>query len=88
MAQQATRIATAAVLTMGIAWVSGPAIATTAAVASPLGPRMTGAQTARIQAPVPSGRLRITGALRDGGTVAARGLRWRAAPAAGWGTAC
>ena len=77
MARQAIGIVAAAVLTIGIAWVSGPPITTTAAVASPLSHQMTGVQAARLQGPVPSGRVRITGALRDGSTVAARGLRWR-----------
>src|SRR5437764_7552434 len=36
-----------------------------------------GAATGRIGPPVAHGALRIGGALRDGGTVAARGLRWR-----------
>jgi hypothetical protein len=37
------------------------------------------ARVARIAPPVARGVLRVTGDLRDGGTVAARGLRWRAA---------
>jgi hypothetical protein len=76
MARQATGIAAAVVLTMGIAWVAGPPISTTRAVAVPLGAGAARAH-ARIQPPVPSGTLRIAGQVRDGGTVAAVGLHWR-----------
>ncbi|MGN6795337.1 MAG: endo alpha-1,4 polygalactosaminidase [Streptosporangiaceae bacterium] len=77
MARQVTGIAAATVLTMGIAWVAGPPVGMTAAVAGPVNARTAGAHTARIQPPLPSGRLRIAGDLRDGGTVSARGLQWR-----------
>ncbi|MDR2983524.1 MAG: hypothetical protein LBV34_01660, partial [Nocardiopsaceae bacterium] len=76
MARGATGITAAAVLTIGIAWVAGPSAGTTAAVAGSLSPRSAGTR-APIQPPVPSGMLRIAGALRDGGTVSAVGLRWR-----------
>jgi hypothetical protein len=41
------------------------------------GPVAQAAARAAIQRPSAAGRLRITGLLRDGGTVAAAGLRWR-----------
>jgi Glycoside-hydrolase family GH114 len=76
MTRQATGIAAATVLTMGIAWLAGPPSWASSSAASA---SVASASTARatIQAPVPSGRLRISGGLRDGGTVRAAGLRWR-----------
>ncbi len=70
MARQATGLVAAAAATIGVAWMAGPPVAH--AVARNSAPR-----AASIQPPVASGRLRITGELRDGGTVAAHGLRWR-----------
>ena len=66
MTRQVAGIAAATVLMIGIAWTAAP-------------PSLAGASTGhgRIQPPVASGTLRITGELRDGGTAAARGLRWR-----------
>ncbi len=69
MTRQGTGIAAATVLTIGIAWVAGPTMTAGTALAS--------VRASRIQPPVASGQLRITGRLRDGGTAAARGLRWR-----------
>ncbi|HUD78651.1 MAG TPA: endo alpha-1,4 polygalactosaminidase [Streptosporangiaceae bacterium] len=80
----------AAVLALtGTSW-PGPAAARAAAAAGPAagpsagpaaGPAETAvrAGTAALPAPVRAGRLRITGSLRDGGTVRAAGLRWRPA---------
>ena len=76
MARQASGIAAAAALTMGITLVAGPPAAVARAVAGPLSPSAARAH-ARIQPPVPAGKLRIKGDVRDGGTVAADGLRWR-----------
>lgn len=88
MARQATGIVAAAVLTIVITTAAGnpgpPASASTTgastsatsastATAHANGDRSTG----RPGAPVPSGRLRITGNLRDGAAVAASGLSWR-----------
>ncbi len=70
MARQATGLVAAAAATIGLAWMAGPPVAHAAA-------RDGVQRAASIQPPVASGRLRITGELRDGGTVAARGLRWR-----------
>ncbi len=71
MTRQATGIAAATVLTIGIAWAVGVGVPPSMASAS------AATAHAKIQPPVASGRLRIAGDLRDGGTVAARGLRWR-----------
>jgi hypothetical protein len=69
MTRQATGIAAVTVLMIGIAWVAGPSGGGSTALA--------GVRTARIQPPVASGALRIRGDIRDGGMVAAAGLRWR-----------
>src|SRR5260221_1984169 len=88
MARQAAGIAAAAVLTIVITTAAGnpgpPASASTTGAST----SATGASTAtahaagdrslgRPGAPVPSGRLRITGNFRDGAAVAATGLSWR-----------
>ena len=66
------RIRTAVILTAGLGTVltalSGPATAAS-------GTQRSGQN--RITPPLASGRLRIAGALSDGGTVSATGLRWR-----------
>src|SRR6266436_7318614 len=77
MARQATGIAAAAAATIGIAAVAalpGPPASASATGASKAAPRQ---ERGGPVAPVPSGRLRITGDLRDGATVAAKGLSWR-----------
>ena len=56
---------------------AGPAAARTTAEPAGTAPRSAGLAAPGIGAPRRHGRLRITGRLRDGGTVAAAGLGWR-----------
>ena len=72
MTRQATGIAAATALTLGITLAVGVEVPPSMASAA-----SQGQPHARIQPPVATGRLRIAGHPRDGGTVAARGLRWR-----------
>ena len=72
-----THAAPAMALTTGLALAIGMT-PVQAAGRSAVGPsKASRAEDARIGPPVPAGRLKITGDLRDGGTVAARGLSWR-----------
>ena len=89
MARQAAGIAAAAVLTIVITTAAGnpgpPASASTTGASTSTSATSASTATAhaadrspgRPGAPVPSGRLRITGNLRDGAAVAASGLSWR-----------
>ncbi|HEX5190236.1 MAG TPA: endo alpha-1,4 polygalactosaminidase [Streptosporangiaceae bacterium] len=72
MTRQATGIAAATALTLGIALAVGVEVPPSMARAANQHQAGT-----KIQPPVATGRLRIAGQQRDGGTVAARGLRWR-----------
>jgi len=80
-----TRVVAALALSVGVTGAAGTATAADTAAAGSAAAGTAAAGTAagasgpasRIQPPAPAGRLRITGDLRDGGTVAARGLSWR-----------
>ena len=74
MARQATGIAAAVALAIGA---GGPLAVAAASPAAASAVTSTTAHADGIRPPVPAGRLRIAGDLRDGGTVTASGLTWR-----------
>ena len=80
MARQATGVAAAVALVIGagsplVVSTASPVVSNAATTVSSSAHHLGG-----IRPPVPAGRLRIAGDLRDGGTVTASGLTWRPGP--------